>query len=148
MSIKTIIIAGITLLAVYGSYSFKKADNIESLNSKGIHFFIGTFSEALIEAKKQDKFLFMDVYATWCIPCKQLKETTFKDEKVGVYFNSNFINVTIDADSREGKKIIEKYAVRGYPTLLILDARGNLIARNIGIQSPKKMINFGKQILQ
>ncbi|MBE0424906.1 MAG: thioredoxin family protein, partial [Lutibacter sp.] len=143
MSIKTIIIAGITLLSLHGSYNFKKADNRESLNSNGIHFFKGTFAEALNEAKKQDKFLFMDVYATWCIPCKHLKETTFKDEKTGDYFNSNFINVSIDADSREGKKIVEKYAVRGYPTLLILDARGNLIARNIGIQSPKKLINFG-----
>ncbi|MDF1516711.1 MAG: thioredoxin family protein [Lutibacter sp.] len=148
MSIKTIIIAGIAFLSIYGSYSYRNADNIESLNSDGIHFFKGTFSEALIEAKKQDKFLFMNVYATWCIPCKHLKETTFKDEKAGAYFNSNFINVSIDADSREGKKIVDKYAVRGYPTLLILDARGNLIARNIGIQSPKKLINFGKQILQ
>ena len=148
MSIKTIIIAGITLLAAYGSYSFKKADNTESSNSNGIHFFKGTFNEALIEAKKQDKLLFIDVYASWCIPCKQLKETTFKDEKVGSYFNSNFINVTVDAETNEGKKFVEKYAVLGYPTLLIIDARGNLIARNVGIQSANRLISFGKENLQ
>lgn len=148
MSIKTIIIAGITFLAVYGSLGLKKTDLTESYNLNGIDFFKGTIKEALLEAKKQDKFLFMDVYATWCIPCKQLKETTFKDKKVAAYFNSNFINVTIDSDSREGKKIVEKYAVRGFPTLLILDTRGNLLARNIGIQSTNKLISFGKQSLQ
>ena len=148
MSIKTIIIAAITFLAVYGSLGLKNADLNESNNLIGIDFFKGTIKEALLEAKKQDKFLFMDVYATWCIPCKQLKETTFKDKKVAAYFNSNFINVTIDADSREGKKIVEKYAVRGFPTLLIIDDRGNLRARNIGIQSPNKLIDFGKQSLQ
>lgn len=148
MSIKTIIIAGITFLSVYGLLGLKKAALTESNNLNGIHFFNGTFNEAILEAKKQDKFLFIDVYASWCIPCKQLKETTFKDEKVGAYFNSTFINVTIDAESREGKKFVEKYAVRGFPTLLIIDARGNLRARNIGIQSPNKLIDFGKLSLQ
>ena len=62
---------------------------------KGIQFFKGTWKELLTEAKKQNKPIFVDVYTTWCRPCKVLDKDVFPSEKVGEFYNKNFINYKI-----------------------------------------------------
>jgi len=144
---KTVLISIMAIFIVYGSYSFRKPDMIENPSTKGIQFFEGTFKQALLEAKKLKKPIFLDVYATWCGPCKQLKKTTFKDEAVGNYYNANFINITIDGESAEGQELIQKYNIKAYPTLLILDNNGQIKTRTVGFQEPYILINFGKRIV-
>ena len=55
--------------------------------ANGIKFFKGTFSEALVKAKQENKILFVDFYAVWCVPCKKMAKTVFTQEEVGKYFN-------------------------------------------------------------
>lgn len=134
------------LISLFGIWSFSNpADEIES--KSGIQFFKGTFQEALIKAKEENKPVFVDVYATWCGPCKQLKKKTFKDKEVGDYYNKNFINVAVDGESKEGAMVARKYNVQGYPTLLIVDAEGNLKTRQMGFVEPHILVNFGKRIV-
>lgn len=114
---------------------------------KGIVFFKGTWIEALVKAKKENKPIFLDIYATWCGPCKQLKRTTFKDKEVGAYFNKNFINFTIDGESEEGRILAQKYQVNAYPTLLIIDQDGSKMTKSVGFLKPYILINFGRRIL-
>lgn len=52
----------------------------------GIQFFEGSYAVALAKAKAENKLLFVDIYASWCGPCKRLKATTFRDPEVGAYF--------------------------------------------------------------
>lgn len=145
---KTTIVVGIVLLAGYMLYSFKTDNKTELPNPNGVHFYNGNWNEALAEAKKQNKVIFLDVYAVWCGPCKKLKKTTFNNEEAGDFFNTNFINIAIDGETPEGQKLMAKYGVRGFPTLLIVDADSNLIARTTGFQSANRLINFGKKNLQ
>ena len=49
---------------------------------KGIQFFKGTWNELLAEAKKQNKPIFVDVYTTWCRPCKVLDKDVFRTRKL------------------------------------------------------------------
>ena len=74
------------------SSAYSKEEN------KGIQFFKGTWNELLAEAKKQNKLIFVDVYTTWCRPCKVLDKDVFPNEKVGEFYNKNFINYKIDAE--------------------------------------------------
>jgi thiol:disulfide interchange protein len=144
---KIVLVSVIAILVVYGLLSFRKPNSVETTNTKGIQFFEGTFKQALLEAKDLKRPIFLDVYATWCGPCKQLKKTTFKDEAVGNYFNANFINVAIDGESPEGQELIRKYNIRAYPSLLIVDSSGEVKTRTVGFLEPHILINFGKRII-
>lgn len=144
---KIVLVSVIAILVVYGLLSFRKPNSVETTNTKGIQFFEGTFKQALLEAKDLKRPIFLDVYATWCGPCKQLKKTTFKDEAVGNYFNANFINVAIDGETPEGQELIRKYNIRAYPSLLIVDSSGEVKTRTVGFLEPHILINFGKRII-
>lgn len=144
---KIVLVSVIAILVVYGLLSFRKPNNVETTSTKGIQFFEGTFKQALLQAKDLKKPIFLDVYATWCGPCIQLKKTTFKDEAVGNYFNANFINVAIDGETQEGQDLIRKYNIRAYPSLLIVDSSGEVKTRTVGFLEPHILINFGKRII-
>ncbi len=129
------------------TYVFSSFSDSSYKKDKGIQFFKGSWNEALIKAKKENKYIFLDVYASWCPPCKKLKRTSFKDSKVGNYYNKNFINVTIDGESEEGLKLARKYGVKTYPTLFVIDHNGQKRAKSTGFKKPYILINFGKRVV-
>ena len=109
-----------------------------------LNFFKGSYKEALIEAKKQNKLIFIDAYASWCGPCKLLKQNTFTDKAVIQYFNNHFINISVDVEKGEGPKIATQYKVTHFPTLIIADQEGKRITFTVGYIQPDDLLGFGK----
>lgn len=107
-----------------------------------------SWQDALDNAKKDDKLLFIDVYTVWCGPCKMLKKYTFNDENAAIFFNENFVNIAYDAEKNEGKKFTSKYPVRGYPTMLLINSEGEIVDQLVGYVDAKTLINFGKRNLK
>ena len=139
------IISLISLLVVLG---FLPASGINpgDKDETGIRFFEGTWDEALQLAQKENKLIFLDVYATWCGPCRRLSSITFPDPEVGEYFNNRFINVKIDGERGEGPMIRQRYAVRGYPTLLFVNHKGEVVHRTAGFRDPQRFIELGQSV--
>lgn len=106
----------------------------------GITFFEGTFNEALAQADKDKKLVFLDIYAVWCGPCKRLKATTFKDQAVGEYFNKRFVNIAIDGEKGEGPALAQKLKLTAYPTLYVLDAKGNVVRKIVGYRTAEQLL--------
>ena len=113
----------------------------------GIDFFAGSWEEALAEAKAQDKIIFMDAYAVWCGPCKRMAATVFTDKRVGSFYNDKFINLKVDMEKGEGKKLQQKYRVSAYPTLLYIDYTGKVVQRVKGARDAEAFIALGKTAL-
>lgn len=123
-----------------GGRHYQKA--IANLNIKtGIKFAEISFQEALDRAAAENKLVFLDCYTTWCGPCKWLDANTFKDEVVGKYFNEKFISIKIDMEKGEGKELMKKYEVTAFPTLFLLDAKGNVVKRMMGAMESKKLLD-------
>ena len=60
-----------------------------------------TFEEAVALNKKEKKQFFVDVYTTWCGPCKMMDKYTFADPEVAKILNSNFYPVKLNAEQKE-----------------------------------------------
>lgn len=118
-----------------------------SLSAQGIEFFHGSWEEALVEADKQDKLIFVDCYTTWCGPCKKMSREVFPDPEVGEFFNSHFINVKIDMERGEGPAFGRKYPVGAYPTLYFIKGDGEAVMSQKGARMPKDLIALGKAAL-
>lgn len=114
------------------------------MEAQGIDFFHGTWNEALAEAKKTGRPIFVDAYAKWCGPCKRMAKTTFMDDVAGEFFNANFINMKIDAEEGEGRKFRQKYPVSAFPTLFFIDEKGEVLHKAVGGQSVEGLITLGK----
>jgi thiol-disulfide isomerase/thioredoxin len=116
--------------------------------SQGIEFIHDQkFQDILNMAKAQNKLVFMDCYTSWCGPCKRLASQVFPDTAVGNFFNATFVNTKFDMEKDEGITIATKYAVRAYPTLLWLDADGNVKHRIVGGLDAEGLIQNGKKAI-
>lgn len=112
--------------------------------NKEIHFEKTTFADIKAKAKKENKLIFIDAYTSWCGPCKMMAKTTFTNDTVADFFNSQFINAKIDMEKGEGPAIAELYTVQCYPNLLIIDGDGKLMHRSAGMKNPQQFIAFAK----
>ncbi|MEL6863981.1 MAG: thioredoxin family protein [Bacteroidota bacterium] len=115
--------------------------------AQGIDFFHGSWEEALEEAQKQEKVIFVDAYTTWCGPCKRMAKTVFTNDKVGEYYNSNFICMKIDMESQAGGRFMAKYPVAAYPTLYYIDGSGKVLMNIKGAQNVDNFLHLGQSVL-
>lgn len=84
--------------------------------------------EALEEAKQQQKFVFIDLYAEWCRPCKWMEKEVFSADSVADFFNEHFISLRIDAE-REQLDFVDLMKVEAYPTMLFYEPKGRQVLR-------------------
>ncbi|RYD52714.1 MAG: DUF255 domain-containing protein [Sphingobacteriales bacterium] len=92
-------------------------------DAQGIQFETGTWKAAVAKAKVQNRLLYVDVYTTWCGPCKVLEKTVFPQQAVGDKYNPLFVNYHMDAENGEGIALAKKYAINGFPTHLFIDPK-------------------------
>ncbi len=71
------------------------------LQVQAIHFFNGTYEEALKKAKAENKNLFIDFTASWCGPCRMIQKTIFENPKVIRYTDEHYICVLADIEFPE-----------------------------------------------
>lgn len=104
-----------------------------SLNAQGVKWEKNSLEKVLLKAQKLDKLVFIDCYTSWCAPCKWMATNVFSTKEAGDYFDKYFVSAKYDTEKEEdGKAIAKKYAVRTFPTFLILDCTGNEIGRILG----------------
>jgi thioredoxin 1 len=141
-----------TLLIVstfaYRNVSFASKEKPVVTVAQGIKFIEEDWDQARKTAQDQDKLIFIDIYATWCGPCKMLKQHTFTDATVGDFFNKNFINVSIDGEKGAGPQLAEQYAIEGYPTMIVADATGKPVLITSGYIPADVLMQFATEALK
>lgn len=91
------------------------------------------------KAKKENKYIFLDCFTTWCGPCKLMEQEVFTRKNVGDFFNASFINVKAQFDSTKNdneevrswyadvKDLTARFAIDSYPTYLFFNPDGELV---------------------
>ena len=101
----------------------------------------------LLNNKKENKKLFIDVYTQWCGWCKKMDKTTFRNPIIIDYINQNYLPVKFDAEQKipieflgkeynfvkKGRRGYHELAAAllqnklSYPTVVFLDENANMI---------------------
>ncbi len=105
------------------------------------------FNEILAKAKKENKLIFMDCWATWCRPCIQMANTAFKDNAAADFYNTTFVNAKFDMEKGEGIELKERFQVSVFPTLLFINGDGKIVHRSAGSRDAAGLMDLGKTAL-
>lgn len=115
-------------------------------SQQGINFTVTSVAEAKQMAKAQHKPLFVFAHASWCPTCKKMEHEVLIRKELGTAFNQNFVNVAIDVDSPEGKKLNELYPIRATPTLFFFNADGSLAKKTEGFADTEELQAVAQEI--
>jgi hypothetical protein len=89
------------------------------------------WSEAVFEqAKKENRFVLLDLGAVWCHWCHVMEEITYRDPEVVRLIRSRYIAVQVDQDSRPD--LSNRYEDYGWPATIVFDANGGEIVKRQG----------------
>ncbi|MBI3541248.1 MAG: thioredoxin family protein, partial [Deltaproteobacteria bacterium] len=101
--------------------------------------------EGFAKAAKEKKPLFVDFFATWCLPCVEMETKTFSNAEVQKLLTESFVPIKINCteDSPQCKEMVERYSILGWPTFLILDTDGKVLETIVGKNlSPRQLIQI------
>lgn len=87
------------------------------------------YDELVLDRSARDsKPAIMDVYADWCIPCRAMDESLFKDPDV-LKLSKDFTMVRLDITKKiPGQdEIVRKYSIEGAPTIIFFNRHGEEI---------------------
>ncbi len=99
-----------------------------------------SWDAALARAKHEGKPVLVDFYADWCVWCKRLDTTTFRDPKVTELLVGAVVPLKLDVD-RAGKDAASRLNVDGLPTLVLLSSDGAEIGRIPGYMPPSAFLD-------
>lgn len=80
-------------------------------------------------AVRAGKLVFIDLYATWCPPCRMMDRQVFSRKDVGEFMERHFIAAKYDTDKTTGQELLRKYGQGAIPLYLVFDTQGELLGR-------------------
>ncbi|MFI3293040.1 MAG: thioredoxin family protein [Rikenellaceae bacterium] len=115
--------------------------------SAQVKFYDVTTDELRELGKEQEKLIFIDIYATWCPPCRAMEANVFSREDIGEFMAQRFVSAKYNIDEGIGRQLADKYGIKSIPTYLIFDLEGNLQGTMQGSRTPEDFMVYIKHLL-
>ncbi len=97
------------------------------------------------QAKRENKFVLLDLEAVWCHWCHVMDETTYKTPEVIALIRSKYIPVRVDQDARPD--LSNRYEDYGWPATIVFGTDGKEIVKRQGYIEPPQMTSMLKAII-
>lgn len=114
-----------------------------SLQAQEIHW-KSSLPEGLKAARENHSLVFVQVVTEWCGYCQRLQKEDYPRPEIKSLL-AQFITVSIDGDRQP--QVASDFHARGYPTLLILQPDGSIIARIDGYPGPQRLKDTLSRVL-
>lgn len=128
------------LLMVMGKNSFGQIEFTEVKTSED-------WNKVTEKAKKLNKPIFLDVYATWCGPCKYLEKNVYTNPQLGEYYNAQFVNAKMDGETEFGSVFAQQHHLQAYPTMFFLTPDAQVITQIVGVREADPLKEIGKTVI-
>lgn len=106
------------------------------------HGWTDNYSKAVEEAKAEKKYLLLDFTGSdWCGFCKLLEKEVFSTPQFSSWAKKYLVLVTVDFPHQtplsaevksQNADLAKKYPAHGYPTIVVTDADGKVLATKVG----------------
>lgn len=115
-----------------------------------------TWKQIQQKAKEENKYIFVDCYATWCKPCKEMDQKVYTVDSVGTYLNSQFISVKLQMDvtgkdnadveswHKTAREIEDQYRINAYPSYVFFAPNGEVVSKATGYKDPPTFIQVAR----
>ena len=117
-----------------------RVDSPESLQFKRVD----SLKLLLEKIKRADRPVMIDFRADWCVSCKELEESTFKDAKViDALKGYKLYQVDVTANSDEQKRMLRHFGIYGPPAILFFKEKKELRSKRVtGYKSPEEFLKI------
>lgn len=130
---------------------------VHSCFSQGIQFQQHlTWQQIKESARQENKYIFIDAFATWCGPCKAMDMNVYTNKSVGKVLNNEFISVKVQMDSTQNDNeevrkwyadahiLMHEYKVSAFPTFLFFSPDGRIIHKSEGYRDTTAFIELAR----
>jgi uncharacterized protein YyaL (SSP411 family) len=97
------------------------------------------------QAKRENKFVILDLEAVWCHWCHVMDESTYRDPAVAMRMKTHFIAVRVDQDSRPD--LSNRYEDYGWPATVIFAPDGTELVKRQGYIPPAEMVSLLQAVI-
>ncbi len=90
---------------------------------------IEDFNQALGKANAQGQNVMLDLYADWCVACKEFEKYTFPDSQVvAALSGSVLMQIDLTESTDDNIAFQQQFSILGLPTILFFDTKGQEIS--------------------
>ncbi len=90
--------------------------------------FFRTYDDAVRMARQEHQIMMIEFTRKGCFPSKQLNQEVFRSKKF-LSLTDSMVCIKMDGETEEGRQLMTRYGIPGYPTILFTDSVGNELER-------------------
>ncbi len=112
---------------------------------------IDDLKETLKQASKNKQITMLDFYADWCVSCKEMEETTFKDPAVKSILSSvHKIQADVTENDNKDTELLKHFSIIGPPAILFFNEQGEELTsyRVVGYMDTGKFLKHIDKIVE
>ena len=106
-----------------------------------------SWESAFSRAKSEGKPVLVSFEAEWCVWCKKLDSTTYRDTAVMSLIADSLVPLNLDVDGA-GEALSDEHGVESLPTVLVFSPSGEEVGRINGYLPPGQFVSAMREILQ